>query len=46
MWRISAESVGYLNDAARNLQLKYSTVLSGTPERKPRWEECTGLVSF
>jgi predicted metalloendopeptidase len=45
MWRVSSASVGYLNEAARNLQLKYSAVLTGTTERKPRWEECTDLVS-
>jgi hypothetical protein len=45
MWRVSGASVSYLNEAARNLQLKYSAVLSGTSERKPRWEECTDLVS-
>lgn len=45
MWRVAGSSVSYLNEAARNLQLKYSTVLSGTTERKPRWEECTDLVS-
>ena len=46
MWRVAKDSVSYLNDAARNLQLKYSAVLSGTTERKPRWEECTDLVSW
>ena len=45
MWRISGASVSYLNEAARNLQLKYSAVRSGTSERKPRWKECTDLVS-
>ena len=45
MWRISAASVGSLNEAARALQLKYSAALTGTTERKPRWEECTDLVS-
>lgn len=45
MWRVSAASVSYLNEAARNLQLKYSSALTGTTERKPRWEECTDLVS-
>lgn len=45
MWRVSAASVSYLNEAARNLQLKYSSVLTGTTARKPRWEECTDLVS-
>ena len=45
MWRVSAASVSYLNEAARNLQLKYSAALTGTTERKPRWEECTDLVS-
>lgn len=45
MWRVSAASVSYLNEAARNLQLKYSSALTGTTARKPRWEECTDLVS-
>ena len=42
---MAAASVGTLNEAARALQLKYSTALTGTTERKPRWEECTDLVS-
>lgn len=45
LWRVSGGSVSYLNQAARKLQLKYSSVLTGTTERKPRWEECTELVS-
>jgi len=45
LWRVSGGSVSYLNEAARKLQLKYSSVLTGTTERKPRWEECTELVS-
>nr|CAG4648509.1 EOG090X01U4 [Polyphemus pediculus] len=45
LWRVSGASVSYLNEAARNLQLKYSSALTGTTERKPRWEECTELVS-
>jgi len=45
LWRVAAASVGSLNEAARALQLKYSTALTGTTERKPRWEECTDLVS-
>ena len=45
LWRISKASVSYLNEAARNIQLEYSTVLSGTPERIPRWEECNGFVT-
>lgn len=45
MWRVSAASVSYLNEAARNLQLNYWSVLYGTTERRPRWEECTDFVS-
>ena len=45
MWRVSAASVFYLNEAARNLQLKYSAVLRGTSQQKPRWKECTDNVN-
>ena len=45
MWRMSTASVNYLNEASRNLDLKYSAVLTGTTGRKPRWNECMGVVN-
>ncbi|KAK2705540.1 neprilysin-2-like [Artemia franciscana] len=41
LWRATAATVSYMPETARSLQLKYSTVLTGTTERRPRWEECT-----
>ena len=45
MWRVSSSIVNYLNEAARNLNLKYWTALTGSSEYEPRWEECTDRVS-
>lgn len=45
MWRVTAASVGYLNEAARDIQLAYSKKLVGKGTREPRWKECMGSVS-
>jgi len=45
MWRGAAASVSYLNEAARKLQLDYSSALTGKGEREPRWKECVGVVT-
>ncbi|CAG7786011.1 unnamed protein product, partial [Allacma fusca] len=45
MWRGAAASVSYLNEAARKLQLDYTTALTGKGEREPRWKECVGVVT-
>ncbi|KAF2360342.1 Peptidase M13 C-terminal domain [Trinorchestia longiramus] len=45
MWRISAASISYLSEDARDLQLVYSKKITGTGKRKPRWKECMGAVS-
>lgn len=45
MWRASASSAAYLNDAIRKLRLDFTKVSSGMKEYKPRWKECVGYVS-
>ncbi|XP_018009279.1 neprilysin-2 isoform X2 [Hyalella azteca] len=45
MWRLSAASISYLSEDARDLQLVYSKKITGTGKRKPRWKECMGAVS-
>ncbi|XP_068217910.1 neprilysin-2 isoform X3 [Palaemon carinicauda] len=45
MWRVTAASVGYLNEVARDIQLAYSKKLVGKGTREPRWKECMGSVS-
>ena len=45
MWRAVHDSIDYLPDDIRNRQMQYYTVLSGQTERKPRWQECLGLIS-
>ena len=45
MWRGAAASVSYLNEAARKLQLDYTSALTGKGEREPRWKECVGVVT-
>ncbi|XP_018009275.1 neprilysin-2-like [Hyalella azteca] len=45
MWRLSAATISYLSEDARDLQLAYSKKITGTGKRKPRWKECMGVVS-
>ncbi|KAK7071727.1 NEDD8 protease nep2 [Halocaridina rubra] len=45
MWRVTAASVGYLYETARDIQLVYSKKISGKGTREPRWKECMGSVS-
>ncbi|XP_011689069.1 PREDICTED: membrane metallo-endopeptidase-like 1 [Wasmannia auropunctata] len=45
LWRATAESVKYLTDDIRKIELKYIMELNGKKEREPRWRECIGIVS-
>ncbi|XP_069975809.1 neprilysin-2-like isoform X2 [Penaeus vannamei] len=45
LWRVTAASVGYLTDDARDIQLQYSKKIVGKGTREPRWKECMGSVS-
>ena len=45
MWRATASSISYLNEAVRKRQLEYSTELSGRTEREPRWKECVDTAA-
>ncbi|XP_053650118.2 neprilysin-2 isoform X3 [Cherax quadricarinatus] len=45
LWRVTAASVGYLSEDARDIQLEYSKKLVGKGTREPRWKECMGSVS-
>ncbi|XP_069163087.1 neprilysin-2 isoform X2 [Procambarus clarkii] len=45
IWRVTAASVGYLSEDARDIQLEYSRKLVGKGTREPRWKECMSSVS-
>lgn len=45
LWRVTAASVGYLTEDARDIQLQYSKKLIGKEKREPRWKECMGTIS-
>ncbi|XP_071515798.1 neprilysin-2 isoform X3 [Panulirus ornatus] len=45
LWRVTAASVAYLTEEARDIQLEYSKKLVGKGTREPRWKECMGSVS-
>ncbi|CAG0895469.1 unnamed protein product [Darwinula stevensoni] len=44
IWRIVAASAAFLTEDAREIQLEFSSKLTGQSERQPRWKECMGIV--
>ncbi|XP_042232177.1 neprilysin-2-like isoform X3 [Homarus americanus] len=45
LWRVTAASVSFLSEDARDIQLEYSKKLVGKGTREPRWKECMRSVS-
>ncbi|CAG0881750.1 unnamed protein product [Cyprideis torosa] len=44
LWRVVSVSISYLTEELRDIQLDFSTKLTGQTERQPRWKECMGVV--
>eukprot|EP00095_Tigriopus_kingsejongensis_P003378 maker-scaffold153_size302544-snap-gene-2.17 protein:Tk03378 transcript:maker-scaffold153_size302544-snap-gene-2.17-mRNA-1 annotation:"PREDICTED: neprilysin-2" len=45
-WRVVKNMFQFLNEAARDVQLRYNKALTGVKVKTPRWKFCANLVGF
>ena len=45
LWRAAKASVGFLNEAARDISLEYAKNITGKKADTPRWKKCVGSAT-
>lgn len=44
MWKLTAQSIPYLNQQFRNRETLYASLFYGDHKRQPRWRDCVSIV--